>query len=71
MLSMLTLSNLERSRERRQEVLKEATRYPELRAILDRAIEAAFLVVQSLLFRASIILVRADVKDCSVEAPSA
>lgn len=66
-----TLSNLQRSRERRQEVLKEETKYPELTAILERAREAAFLVVQSLLFRESIILVSADDKACSVEAPSA
>jgi hypothetical protein len=65
------LSNLQRSRERRQEVLKEATKYPELTAILESAREAAFLVVQSLLFRESIILVSADDKACSVEAPSA
>jgi hypothetical protein len=39
-----TLSNLLRSRERRQEVLKEVTKYPELTAILERANEAAFLV---------------------------
>uniref|UniRef100_A0A0A9EEU5 Uncharacterized protein n=1 Tax=Arundo donax TaxID=35708 RepID=A0A0A9EEU5_ARUDO len=32
-----TLSNLQRSRERRQEVLKDATKYPELTAILERA----------------------------------
>jgi hypothetical protein len=66
-----TLSNLLRSRERRQEVLKEVTKYPELTAILERASEAAFLVFQSVLFSASIILVRADDNACSVEAPSA
>jgi len=39
--------------------------------MLERAREAAFLVFQSLLFSASIILVRADDNACSVEAPSA
>ena len=53
-----TLSNLQRSREQRQEVLKEATKYPKPTAILDRARDSALLVVQSLLLRASIILVK-------------
>lgn len=67
----LTLSKRQDSSERIQEDLKEFRKDPPLLAMHASATEAALRVAQSLLLRASWMLVIAVDKACSVEAPPA
>lgn len=62
------MSNLQDSRKWRQELLRGAKEDPGLTAIPANATEAALRVVQSLLLRASKMLVTAADKVCSAKA---